>query len=140
MQVTAATEHGERRAIAIRCGMSSMVLRMNCARRPNGRASRWRHRPKRASVSFSSTWSESFRRVESAFRSVLHPEHLLGRKTPSAFEIASPLALAEYPVVRCALDLLSLFAAPIEFHSFHSMLSSPYLAAEPEAVASFLAG
>ena len=78
--------------------------------------------------------------VESAFRSVLHPEHLLGRQTPSAFEIASPLALADYPVVRCALQLLSLFAAPIEFHSFHSMLSSPYLAAEPEAVASFLAG
>ena len=78
--------------------------------------------------------------VESAFRSVLHPEHLLGRETPSAFEIASPLALAEYPVVRCALELLSMFAAPIEFHSFYSMLSSTYLAAEPDAVASFLAG
>jgi probable DNA repair protein len=78
--------------------------------------------------------------VESAFRSVLHPEHLLGQKTPSAFEIASPLALAEYPVVRCALELLSLFAAPVEFHSFHSMFSSPYLAAEPDAVAKFLAG
>ena len=57
--------------------------------------------------------------VESAFRSVLHPEHLLGRQTPSAFEIASPLALADYPVVRCALQLLALFAAPIDFHSFH---------------------
>jgi probable DNA repair protein len=77
--------------------------------------------------------------VESAFHPVLHPEHLLGRATPSAFEIASPLALAEYPVVRCALELLSLFAAPIDFHSFRSMLSSPYLAAEPDAVACFLA-
>jgi probable DNA repair protein len=77
--------------------------------------------------------------VESAFRSVLHPEQLLGEQTASVFEIASPLALDEYPAVRCALDLLSLFAAPIEFHSFHSMLSSPYLAAEPEAVARFVA-
>jgi probable DNA repair protein len=77
--------------------------------------------------------------VESAFRSVLHPEHLLGQRTPSSFEIASPVALAEYPVVRCALRLLSLFAAPLEFHSFQSMLSSPYLAMEPEAVARFLA-
>ncbi len=77
--------------------------------------------------------------MESAFRSVLHPEQLLGQQTPSAFEIGSPLALAEYPVVRCALQLLSLFAAPIEFHCFHSMLSSPYLAAEPEAVARFVA-
>jgi len=77
--------------------------------------------------------------VESAFQSVLHPEHLLGLQTPSAFEIASPVALAEYPVVRCALQLLSLFAAPLEFHSFQSMLSSPYLAVEPEAVARFLA-
>ena len=77
--------------------------------------------------------------VESAFRSVLHPEHLLGQQTPSAFEIASPVALAEYPVVRCALQLLSLFAAPLDFHSFHSMLSSPYLAVAPEAVARFLA-
>jgi ATP-dependent helicase/nuclease subunit B len=77
--------------------------------------------------------------VESAFRSVLHPEQLLGEPTPSVYEIASPLALDEYPAVRCALDLLSLFAAPVEFHSFHSMLSSPYLAAEPEAVARFVA-
>ncbi len=77
--------------------------------------------------------------VESAFRSVLHPEHLLGLQTPSAFEIASPIALAEYPVVRCALQLLSLFAAPLEFHSFQSMLSSPYLVVDPNAVARFLA-
>jgi probable DNA repair protein len=77
--------------------------------------------------------------VESAFRSVLHPEHLLGQRTPSAFEIASPLALAEYPVARCALQLLSLFAAPLEFHSVHSVMRSPYLAVEPEAVARFLA-
>jgi ATP-dependent helicase/nuclease subunit B len=78
--------------------------------------------------------------VESAFRSVLHPEHLLGQRTPAAFEIASPLALADYPVVRCALQLLSLFAAPIDFHSFHAMLRSPYLAAAPEPVARFVAG
>ncbi len=77
--------------------------------------------------------------VESAFRSVLHPEHLLGRQTPSVFEIASPVALAEYAVVRCALQLLSLFAAPTEFHSFQELLSSPYLAVEPEAAAKFLA-
>ena len=80
-----------------------------------------------------------FPQVESAFRSVLHPEQLFGEKTPSAFEIASPIALAEYPVVRCALDLLSLFAAAIGFHIFHSMLASPYLGAEPERVARFLA-
>jgi probable DNA repair protein len=77
--------------------------------------------------------------VESAFRSVLHPEHLLGSETRSAFEIASPIALAEYPLVSCALRLLSLFAAPVDFHAFESMLSSPYLAAAPEAVARFIA-
>jgi probable DNA repair protein len=77
--------------------------------------------------------------MENAFRSVLHPEHLLGQRTPSAFEIASPIALAGYPVVRCALQLLSLFAAPIDFHAFHSMLSSPYLSSAPNAVAKFLA-
>ncbi len=77
--------------------------------------------------------------VESAFRSVLHPEHLLGLQAASIFEIASPIALAEYPVVRCALQVLSLFAAPLEFHSFESMLSSPYLAVEPNSVARFIA-
>ena len=77
--------------------------------------------------------------VESAFRSVLHPEHLLGARTPAAFEIASPRALADYPVVRCALQLLGLFAAPIDFYSFHAMLSSPYLAGVPEPIARLLA-
>lgn len=79
--------------------------------------------------------------VQSAFRSILHPEHLLGDShiTASAFEIASPIALADYPVVYCAVQLLSLFASPIEFNSFHSALSSPYLAEAPEAVAGFLA-
>jgi probable DNA repair protein len=77
--------------------------------------------------------------VENTFRSVLHPEHLLGMNTPSAFEITSPFPLAEYPVVRCALQLLSLFAGRMEFHAFHSMLSSPYLTEAPEAVARFLA-
>ena len=77
--------------------------------------------------------------VQSAFRSGLHPEHLLGSTTPSAFEIASPIALAEYPVVHCALQLLSLFAAPIEFSRFESMLNSPYVAATPEAAAKFVA-
>jgi probable DNA repair protein len=77
--------------------------------------------------------------VECAFRSVLHPEQLLGQRAPAAFEIASPRALADYPVVRCALQLLSIFAAPIDFYSFHAMLSSPYLAAAPEPVARFLA-
>lgn len=77
--------------------------------------------------------------VESAFRSVFHPEHLLGQRTPAAFEIASPRALADYPVVGCALQLLSFFAAPIDFHSFHAMLGSPFLAGAPEPVARFLA-
>ncbi len=77
--------------------------------------------------------------VEHAFRSVLHPEHLLGQTTPSAFEIALPRPLAEYPVVSCAVQLLSLFAAPIRFHSFCSVLASPYLDAEPGAVAKFIA-
>lgn len=77
--------------------------------------------------------------VESAFRSVLHPEQLLGEHTPAAFEIASPLALVDYPVERSALQLLSLFAAPIDFQSFQSTLSSPYLAETPEAMAKFLA-
>ncbi len=99
--------------------MSSMVLRMNCARRRNGRAGRWKKSPEaRIGVIFFDL-ERKLPQVESAFRSVLHPEHLLGQQTPSAFEIASPLALAEYPVVRCALQLLSLFAAPIDFHSFH---------------------
>jgi probable DNA repair protein len=77
--------------------------------------------------------------VKSAFRSVLHPEQLLGQRTSTAFEIASPVPLAGYPVVRCALQLLSLFAAPIGFHEFHAMLSSPYFAAAPESVARFVA-
>jgi probable DNA repair protein len=77
--------------------------------------------------------------VESTFRSVLHPEHLLGNETRSAFEIASPIVLAEYPAVSCALRLLSLFAAPVDFYAFESMLSSPYLAGAPEAVARFIA-
>lgn len=79
--------------------------------------------------------------VESAFRAVLHPENLLGARTPEAFEIASPVSLDEYPAVDCALRLLALFAAPIDFHAFQSMLSSPYfnLGVAPEAVARFLA-
>ena len=77
--------------------------------------------------------------VESTFRAVLHPEQLLGQHTQPAFEIASPLALAEYPVVRCALQLLSLVAGPLEYHSFHSALSSPYIRVEPESVSKFLA-
>jgi ATP-dependent helicase/nuclease subunit B len=78
--------------------------------------------------------------VQSAFRSVLHPEHLFGDQTPSAFEIASPIALAEYPLVHCALQLLSLFAGPIEFRCFESILNSPYLAEAPEVAAKFVAG
>ncbi len=78
--------------------------------------------------------------VESRFRPVLHPEHLLEQEAEAAYEIASPMMLAAYPVVRCALQLLALFAAPVEFHEFYAMLSSPYLAAEPEAVAKFVAG
>ncbi len=77
--------------------------------------------------------------VEQAFRAVLHPEQLLGQRTPSAFEIALARPLAEYPVVSCAVQLLSLFAAPVGFHSFCSMLTSPYLDAEPGAVAKFIA-
>jgi len=77
--------------------------------------------------------------VECAFRAVLHPEQLLSHPAPAAFEIASPLALADYPLVRCALQLLSLLAAPIDFHSFVSLLSSPYLAESAESVATFLA-
>lgn len=77
--------------------------------------------------------------IESTFRSVFHPEHLLGVETPSAFEIASPLVLADYPVVRCALQLLSLATNSIDFDLFRSTLTSPYLAPKPEAVAKFLA-
>jgi len=77
--------------------------------------------------------------VESAFRTVLHPEHLLGAPGPVAFEIASPLALAEYPAVRCALQLLGLCAGAIEFHSFAAMLTSPYLTESAEASAEFVA-
>jgi probable DNA repair protein len=77
--------------------------------------------------------------VESAFRSVLHPEHLLGLRAPAAYEIASPLALAEYPAVRCALQLLQLRAGSLDFHSFAAMLTSPYFAEVPEANAAFVA-
>lgn len=77
--------------------------------------------------------------VESTFREVLHPEHLLSHQTPAAFEIASPLALSEYPVVRSALQLLSLLAGPVDFHSFESLLTSPYLAESLEGNAKFLA-
>jgi probable DNA repair protein len=77
--------------------------------------------------------------VQNAFCSVLHPEYLLGHDAPFAFEIASPLALDEYPVVRCALQLLSLFAAPVDFHSFESMLNSPYIAESRGDAARFLA-
>jgi probable DNA repair protein len=77
--------------------------------------------------------------VQSAFRSVLHPEHLLGHDAALSFEIASPLALAEYPVVRCALQLLSLTAAPVDFHSFESMLNSPYISESREDAAKFIA-
>ena len=126
--------------IAILRDLSSMVLRMSCARPPNGRVNSWRRHPIARIGVILFDLERKLPQVESAFGSVLHPEHLLGQKTASAFEIASPRALAEYPVVRCALDLLSLFAAPIEFHCFHSMLSSPYLAAEPDAAARFLGG
>ena len=77
--------------------------------------------------------------VESTFRSVLHPEHLLSRRTPAAFEIASPIALAEYSVVRCALQLLALLAGPVSFNTFEDLLTSPYLAEAPEQNASFVA-
>jgi ATP-dependent helicase/nuclease subunit B len=77
--------------------------------------------------------------VENAFRSVLHPEHLLGEPGPVAYEIASPRALKEYPVVECALGLLGLFASSVGFDQFHATLRSPYLAAAPESVARFLA-
>ena len=140
VQVSAALEQRRRGEIAILRDMSSMVLRMNCAWQPNGRANSWRRHPIARIGVILFDLERKLPQVESAFRSVLHPEHLLGQKTASAFEIASPRALAEYPVVRCALHLLSLFAAPIEFHCFHSMLSSPYLAAEPDAVARFLGG
>jgi probable DNA repair protein len=56
-----------------------------------------------------------------------------------AFEIAAPLALAEYPAVRCALQLLGLCAGAVEFHSFAAMLTSPYLTESSEASAEFVA-
>lgn len=83
--------------------------------------------------------SRKLPQVESAFRTVLHPGHLLGERGPVAFEIASPLALAEYPSVRCALQVLRLCAEPLDFHSFAAMLTSPYLAESPEANAAFVA-
>lgn len=79
--------------------------------------------------------------VESAFRAALNPENLLGQPSSEAFEIAAPLALADYPILRCALDLLHLLASPLEFSRFRVMLASPYFAfgATADAVARFLA-
>ena len=77
--------------------------------------------------------------VESAFRAVLHPEHLLGERGPAAFEIASPLALAEFPAVSSALQLLRLCAGTVDFDSFAALLTSPFLAESPEAAARFVA-
>ncbi len=89
--------------------------------------------------------------VESAFREVLHPEHLLpgkpkegspmmGESGAQAFEIAAAKSLADYPVVACALGLLSLVAAPVDFELFRATVSSPYIGAAPEAVARWVAG
>ena len=78
--------------------------------------------------------------VESTFREVLHPEHVIYRPSQAAFEIASSQALADYPPVSCALGLLALIAAPVDFDSFHATLRSPYIAAAPEVTARFLAG
>jgi probable DNA repair protein len=78
--------------------------------------------------------------VESTFRAVLNPEQLLEQGSVAAFEIASALPLGGYPVVRCALQLLELFAGPVEFDSFHALLRSPYLAADAEAAAKFVTG
>jgi ATP-dependent helicase/nuclease subunit B len=79
-------------------------------------------------------------RVESTFREVLHPEHLIDRVGVEAFEIAAPKPLADYPAVACALGLLSLVAAPVDFDLFQATLRSPYISTAPQAGARFLAG
>ena len=76
--------------------------------------------------------------VESSFRSVLCPEHLLGGHSAAPFEIATPLPLSEYPAVRCALNLLRLFAGPVDFDTFAATLTSPYLAESSMAAAAFV--
>ncbi len=77
--------------------------------------------------------------VEDAFRSVLHPEHYFGTRTPAVYEIASPIPLSEYPAIRCALQVLSLFAGPTPFSTLHSLLTSPYLDLDAEAASRFVA-
>jgi probable DNA repair protein len=77
--------------------------------------------------------------VESVFRSVLHPEQLLGERGEQAFEIASAPSLSLYPAVLAALRWLRLLAGPLEFHEFAELLRSPYLVQEVGAAAAFVA-
>jgi probable DNA repair protein len=76
--------------------------------------------------------------VQSAFRTVLHPEYLLGRRSACPFEIAAPLPLGEYAVVRCALSILEFVAYGLDFHALEPMLRSPFLGESAELTAKFL--
>jgi probable DNA repair protein len=76
--------------------------------------------------------------VESAFRAVLHPEHLLGERGQAAYEIASALPLAEYPALLCALRWLALPVRPLEFQEFAALLTSPYMPDAVQSAASFV--
>jgi probable DNA repair protein len=76
--------------------------------------------------------------VESAFRAVLHPEYLFGRRSACPFEIAAPLPLPEYAVVRCALSILEFVASGLDFHALEQMLRSPFLGESAELTAKFL--
>lgn len=69
--------------------------------------------------------------VERAFRGVLDAGRLLGASASSPFEIAAPLALADYPPVRCALRWLSLPVRALSFNEFAGMMTSPYLGGDP---------
>ena len=76
--------------------------------------------------------------VESTFRAVLTPEQLFGEHSPRAFEVAAPLSLNEYPVVRCALLLLEFVAGTLDFYSLEAMLTSPYLGHSASSAAKLL--
>jgi probable DNA repair protein len=77
--------------------------------------------------------------VESVFRSVLHPEQLLGARAESAFEIASAPSLASYPAVLAALRWLRLLSGPVEFHDFMALMRSPYFVQDVGRAAAFVA-
>lgn len=58
---------------------------------------------------------------------------LMGAAGPSAFVIEGGLPLAQYPLVRTALDLLSLLVNQSRFDAFSALLRTPYLELDPAA-------